>query len=1743
MAGKEDIIRIAAEAVETCPTGITGITPEECSTITNAAKSDITSRIYSVAPTYEVADTTLPTNLQNQLDTCIDGTCNYVAYDFDADTGTKLRDLPYIINTRTTTTENKAVIVKKKEVQILSITGNGTTVTVTTTTPHNFQVGGTVTLLVTPFSGEFIIESVPSSTTFTYASNQPCEQPGDYYSSLADVACMRREYYEPTVVLNDQMVSTLSTLGQTGTELLNKPDGITIDSSGYLYITNGGDNEIIRIKSVGANFGFVLSPGPGSNYVYPFDRPYGIAVHPVSDLLYVIDQGTNAIYRLFSYGNQAYYSLMNNLAGSRDAGFIDGEGTSAFFNIPKGLAVDSSGNVYVAERGRIRKITNTGSITYGPGIVTNIGYTGSITNGPGMVSTLAGSRDAGFADGQGTSGKFMDLNGIAVDSSGNLYVTDSGNYRIRKITPAGMVSTIAGSTYGFADGQGSSAQFKVITGIAVDSSGNLYVADTGNNRIRKITPTGMVSTIAGTGSAGFADGQVSSAQFNGPTGIAIDSSGNLYVADTGNNRIRKITLVDSGTRECLPTGQDGSYTRIRNLETTEYMCADTLIYTPKTPTVDTNSIITYTAGPISFNEPPGYNYSSSAIDGTQITGKQQTSAASQTSCADSCTSDSTCKGFNFSSIGRNCELFSTVSPTANVATSKVGFIREFAPSTTTYTLPTEYLKTASGRECQDMVKCNKDLNVILNNLVNSGGIRFFSTNDIPSCAYCPPRTMTLTFVSKNPVYTISTEFENRVQFTVLSDLYPYMSYQNSGSPQYVDPVTSQNKNFQLFKFTNTTTPLFTVKFDMAIAGIPNTGPTLLYRPYTAMKRVSDDSYITFDIARMSSGRMDTASVFKFIPVPYVNNGFYIQAKYNVKTNTGYPTAVPDIKYYKNDFTMTDDIPDVWYKSQDFIFILRFTCREPTSATEYVTQTCSPATFTDTVIATRAACQGGERLDSFSQGSSTQIGSAGTCTPCAVGRTGINCVSCATNYVWNGTNACVACVNGGTAQIATASGNARSCTCLPGYTGSTCSSCATNYVWNGTNACVACVNGATAQTATASGNARSCTCLPGYTGSTCSSCATNYVWNGIRSCDACVNGGTAQSATASGNARSCTCLPNFAGSTCSTCATGYTGSRCTPCTEPTSAAHYVTQTCSATTDTVIATKTCPTGEFPAGFSRGSSSVQGSGGTCSPCISSWSSCGQIVAGDSISCGILGIQYATLNSSMTESLKTNWCDSYLSSAATLTAGSYRRSCNMPACPTSKSTSASSSTTLQLQSPDGTKFLYFQYSQGGLVLYNGTSPTLIYPGFGLAPSWSYTYRFNSNGEFTIHDASTTRRIFTPIPGSTGPYTIQVSNAGAMIIVDSSSKIVWSSNKALTPINQTCTYTYTSWGTCSPNYASCGNGNGIQYAVGSNWSVAQTDEWMSSSECASVYSARPQSWQTCNLPACVASITSSDTTTYTSLGISSPNGAYLLSLYTSPPYFIINGSGFGNFWTSIQSGGSISYMKFLNNGTIAFYNSSHLAIAAYSIQERGANSGPYTLSITNNGNLVVKTASGQIVMRNLVKVWSSTVTVDSLYYGIDCIIPTPTTWTGCTAQSYPCTAAGGTQTITEYYTPPQGPNVPSCPATIAGYKTVTYLSQNRITFTRECNKSPNCCVFSNETCSGPSNSGTCTGDYRTVVGAKCPGTWIQTPNTCGYNNYIYYTPTGTTTPVSSFNENDTTKIAGKYSYESYRLGKWCSYK
>src|SRR5438477_45604 len=160
--------------------------------------------------------------------------------------------------------------------------------------------------------------------------------------------------------------------------------------------------------------------------------------------------------------------------------------------------------------------------------------------------TLAGNAGDGSTDGTGSVARFAGPSGVAVDGAGNVYVADTFNQTIRKVAPRGMVTTLAGlaGNAGSTDGTGSDARVADPNGVAVDSAGNVYVADTGNNEIRKVTPAGAVTTLAGlAGNAGSTDGTGSAARFAAPNGVAVDSGGNVYVADTGNYTIRKVGLA------------------------------------------------------------------------------------------------------------------------------------------------------------------------------------------------------------------------------------------------------------------------------------------------------------------------------------------------------------------------------------------------------------------------------------------------------------------------------------------------------------------------------------------------------------------------------------------------------------------------------------------------------------------------------------------------------------------------------------------------------------------------------------------------------------------------------------------------------------------------------------------------------------------------------------------------------------------------------------------------------------------------------------------------------------------------------------------------------------------------------------------------------------------------------------------------------------------------------------------------
>jgi sugar lactone lactonase YvrE len=326
-------------------------------------------------------------------------------------------------------------------------------------------------------------------------------------------------------------VTTLAGLaGQTGIgdgtgslARFGQPTGIAVDANGNLYVADTSNHTVRKIGPSGVVTTLAGSPGAagttdGAGGAAKFAAPQGVAVDS-SGNVYVADSSSNTIRRVTPTG------VVTTLMGTAGTtGSADGTGSAALFNQPNGMAVDSSGNIYIADtdNNTIRKATPAS-----------------------VVTTLAGSPPGTVSeDGPAVSARFANPSGIVVDPSGNLFVTDQGANTIRMITPAGVVTTLAGTAgvTGHVDGTGASAMFSGPTGIALSSNGNLIVADTGNNTIRQVTPGGVVTTIAGTaGTVGTQDGAGSSAQFDSPGGVAVDANGNIYVCDSRNNVIREIT--------------------------------------------------------------------------------------------------------------------------------------------------------------------------------------------------------------------------------------------------------------------------------------------------------------------------------------------------------------------------------------------------------------------------------------------------------------------------------------------------------------------------------------------------------------------------------------------------------------------------------------------------------------------------------------------------------------------------------------------------------------------------------------------------------------------------------------------------------------------------------------------------------------------------------------------------------------------------------------------------------------------------------------------------------------------------------------------------------------------------------------------------------------------------------------------------------------------------------------------------
>jgi sugar lactone lactonase YvrE len=325
----------------------------------------------------------------------------------------------------------------------------------------------------------------------------------------------------------------------TGTSAeFNSPSGITLDSSGNLYVADAGDNAIRKVTPAGVvttPYGSLtgamgLTNGLGNAAL--FNAPNSIVADSANNL-YIADTGNNVVRKI-----TAATGAVTTLASG--------------FNTPYGIAIDKVGNLYVADSGNniIKKVTSTGAVS--------------------RIAGQAGENGAGYADGAAlTQALFNDPAGLTVDSSGNIYVADFFNSVVRKITPSGVVSTIAGQpgVAGYKDGPALQALFNAPNALAIDSSGNIYVADSvsfepadstlagGNNLLRKISPAGVVSTVAGqVGISGHANGTGTTAQFYSVQSLVIGASGETYLADTFNQTIRTGGLAPIIVTE--PVGQE-----------------------------------------------------------------------------------------------------------------------------------------------------------------------------------------------------------------------------------------------------------------------------------------------------------------------------------------------------------------------------------------------------------------------------------------------------------------------------------------------------------------------------------------------------------------------------------------------------------------------------------------------------------------------------------------------------------------------------------------------------------------------------------------------------------------------------------------------------------------------------------------------------------------------------------------------------------------------------------------------------------------------------------------------------------------------------------------------------------------------------------------------------------------------------------------------------------------------------------
>ena len=398
--------------------------------------------------------------------------------------------------------------------------------------------------------------------------------------------------------------------GPAAAAQLYSPSAVAVDRAGNLYVTDYGNHRIRRVDPSGTitthagtgESGIRGDGGPAISAQLGF--PQGVAVDSAGNL-YIADTSNHRVRRVDRSG------VITTIAGTGQEGFSGDEGPAiaAQLAFPKGLAVDAASNVYIASwfNDRIRRIDSRGIIT-----------------------TVAGTEGPGFGGGNvgPVTFQFADPRGIAVDGTGNLYIADTENYRIRRVDSSGTATTVAGTGEpGFSGDNGPAIDAQLLrpTGLAVDGAGNLYIADTLNGLIRRVDPSGIITTFAGGGNILWEDigdnGPATDAWLLYPKGVAVDNSGNVYIADTGHDRIRRVdsagtitTIAGSGL---LGFSGDAGPAVQAQLHTPEAVAVDGSRNLFIADTINNRiRILTQTKPPITL--PPPTSLTATAVSGSRI---------------------------------------------------------------------------------------------------------------------------------------------------------------------------------------------------------------------------------------------------------------------------------------------------------------------------------------------------------------------------------------------------------------------------------------------------------------------------------------------------------------------------------------------------------------------------------------------------------------------------------------------------------------------------------------------------------------------------------------------------------------------------------------------------------------------------------------------------------------------------------------------------------------------------------------------------------------------------------------------------------------------------------------------------------------------------------------------------------------------------------------------------------------------